>query len=46
MSQKKRRSRRQTIDLEQLKQDPNSFLFLDPDDEALWGMVQLRAEIG
>jgi transposase len=42
MSQKKRRSQRQTIDLEQLKQDPNSFLALDPDDEALRKLEMLR----
>jgi hypothetical protein len=42
MSQKKRRSQRQIIDLEQLKQDPNSFLALDPDDEALRKLEMLR----
>ena len=42
MSQKKRRSRRQAIDLEQLKQDPNSFLVLDPDDEALRKLEMFR----
>lgn len=42
MSQKKRRSRRQDIDLEQLKQDPNSFLALNPDDEALRKLEMFR----
>jgi hypothetical protein len=35
MSHKKRRSRQQTIDLKQLKQDPTSFLALNPDDDVL-----------
>jgi transposase len=42
MSQKKRRSRRRTIDLEQLKKDPNSFLALDLDDEALRKLEMFR----
>ena len=42
MSQKKRRSRRQTIDLEQLKQDPHSFLALNPDDEVLRKLEMFR----
>jgi transposase len=35
MSEKRRRSKRQTIDLEQLKSDPNSFLSWDIDDPTL-----------
>jgi len=42
MNQKKRRSRRQTIDLEQLKQDPSSFLSLNPDDEVLRKLEMFR----
>lgn len=42
MSQKMRRSQRQTLDLEQLKQDPNSFLTLNPDDEALRKLEMIR----
>ena len=42
MSQKKRRSQRQTIDLAQLKQDPSSFLSLNPDDEALRKLEMFR----
>lgn len=42
MNQKKRRSRRQTIDLEQLRQDPNSFLALNPDHEALRKLEMFR----
>jgi len=40
--EKQRRSQRQTIDLEQLKQDPTSFLALDPDDEALRKLEMFR----
>jgi transposase len=35
MSEKRRRRKRQTIDLEQLKNDPNSFLSWDIDDSTL-----------
>lgn len=35
MSEKRRRSKRQAIDLEQLKSDPNSFLSWDIDDPTL-----------
>ena len=35
MSEKRRRSKRQTIDLEQLKSDPNSFLSWEIDDPTL-----------
>jgi len=42
MTQKQRRCQRQTIDLEQLKQDPNSFLTLNPDDEALRKLEMFR----
>ena len=42
MAQKQRRSQRQTIDLEQLKQDPNSFLALNPDDEVLQKLEMFR----
>lgn len=35
MSEKRRRRKRQTIDLEQLKSDPNSFLSWDIDDPTL-----------
>jgi len=42
MAQKQRRSQRQTIDLEQLKQNPNSFLALNPDDEVLQKLEMFR----
>ena len=42
MTQKQRRSQRQTIDLEQLNQDPNSFLALNPDDEVLQKLEMFR----
>jgi len=42
MTQKQRRSQRQIIDLEQLKQDPNSFLALNPDDEVLQKLEMFR----
>jgi len=42
MTQKQRRSQRVTIDLEQLKQDPNSFLALNPDDEVLQKLEMVR----
>ncbi|NIN68305.1 MAG: helix-turn-helix domain-containing protein [Anaerolineae bacterium] len=42
MSPKQRRSRRQTIDLEQLKQDANSFLSLGCDDEVLRKLEMIR----
>lgn len=42
MSQKERRSRRQTIDLEQLKQDLSSFLSLNPDDDVLRKLEMFR----
>jgi len=42
MIQKQRRSQRVTIDLEQLKQDSNSFLALNPDDEVLQKLEMVR----
>jgi len=42
MTEKQRRSQRQTIDLEQLKQDPHSFLALAPDDEAVRKLEMFR----
>jgi transposase len=42
MTEKQRRSLRQTIDLEQLQQDPHSFLALDPDDEVLRKLEMFR----
>jgi transposase len=42
MSEKRRRSKRQTIDLEQLKSDPNSFLSWDIDDPTLCKLETYR----
>jgi transposase len=42
MSEKRRRSKRQTIDLEQLKSDPNSFLSWDIDDPTLGKLETYR----
>ncbi len=42
MSKKRRRSKRQTIDMEQLKSDPNSFLSWGIEDSALRKLEMYR----